>query len=211
MGTDIHGVFQRRNPTTSTWEDIASDYEQHRHYQLFAVLAGVRNGFGFAGIVTGEPVRPIAEPRGFPADFDIICDDLHPIRSIERVDPHRRAHHDALTIWMGEHTRSWLSGKEMLAWFENAPSVLQTGVLSREEYEAWDKQSSPTCYGSDVSGKGVVLINDNQIEREAKPDWNYIRCEWTQSLRDELVYFFDEVRRLAAEHNEVRFVFGFDS
>lgn len=64
MGTDIHGVFQRRNPETKQWEDIPHKYEMNRHYQLFAMLAGVRNGTGFAGVKTGEPVKPISEPRG---------------------------------------------------------------------------------------------------------------------------------------------------
>lgn len=67
MGTDIHGVFQRHNG--AAWEDIASKYQQNRHYQLFAALAGVRNGVGFAGVPTGEAIKPIAEPRGLPADF----------------------------------------------------------------------------------------------------------------------------------------------
>lgn len=58
MGTDIHGVFQAFD--NGQWRDVESSYEQDRHYQLFAVLAGVRNGYGFAGVPTGEPVTPIA-------------------------------------------------------------------------------------------------------------------------------------------------------
>jgi len=42
MGTDIHGVFQAFD--NGQWRDVESSYEQDRHYQLFAVLAGVRNG-----------------------------------------------------------------------------------------------------------------------------------------------------------------------
>ena len=76
MGTDIHGVFQRHDEATGQWHDIPSNYAQDRHYQLFAVLAGVRNGTGFAGVVTGEPVKPIAEPRGYPKDFVSECPDV---------------------------------------------------------------------------------------------------------------------------------------
>src|SRR5215469_11787636 len=32
-----------------------------RNYDLFAILAGVRNGSGFGGCDTGDPVVPIAE------------------------------------------------------------------------------------------------------------------------------------------------------
>ena len=90
MGTDIHGVFQRLDKTTGQWHDVASNYEQDRHYQLFAVLADVRNGYGFAGIPTGEVVTPIAKRRGLPADF-AMDGDSHPIATLEHMDPSRRA------------------------------------------------------------------------------------------------------------------------
>lgn len=90
MGTDIHGVFQRRDKTTSQWVDVPSNYKQDRHYQLFAVLAGVRNGHGFARVRTGEAVKPIAEPRGLPKDFALIDEGSHPLTAIEHMDPSRR-------------------------------------------------------------------------------------------------------------------------
>lgn len=186
MGTDIHGVFQRHNKETGAWEDIEHKYEMDRHYLLFAVLAGVRNGRCFAGVKTVEAVAPIAEPRGYPEGFPLA----------ERL---------------GDHSHSWLTGEEMLAWFASTPVVVQTGVLSRDEYERWDKKSAPDNYCGDVSGRDVVVVSDTQIARALAPNWNYIRCEWDASLRDELTYFFDEVARLQAEHGQVRFVFGFDS
>lgn len=39
-----------------------------RNYGLFAILADVRNGRGFAGDKIGEPTVPISAPRGIPAD-----------------------------------------------------------------------------------------------------------------------------------------------
>jgi hypothetical protein len=39
-----------------------------RSYDLFAILANVRNGYGFAGVTTGEGFNPIADPRGVPFD-----------------------------------------------------------------------------------------------------------------------------------------------
>lgn len=39
-----------------------------RNYDLFAILADVRNGRGFAGIPTGTGFNPISEPRGVPED-----------------------------------------------------------------------------------------------------------------------------------------------
>lgn len=211
MGTDIHGVFQRRN--AGRWEDIPSLYEQARHYQLFAVLAGVRNGFGFAGAPTGEAVKPISAPRGLPSDF-VMEDDSHPITSLENMDPWRRGWYEeseALAVWMGDHSHSWLTGAEMLAWAENAPKLTKVGVLDRETYEKWDGVCRPPAYSGGISGPGVIQVNDNAVEKAATPAWTYIRCSWESDLRTELAYFFDEVARLVAEHGEVRFVFGFDS
>ena len=222
MGTDIHGVFQRHNPETKQWEDIPHNYGMERHYQLFAVLAGVRNGTGFAGVRTGEPVTPISKPRGYPADFvsegpsddGESCEDMHPIASLDAMDPRRRKWHtegEPMSVWMGDHSHSWLTADEMLAWYANAPTVVKVGILSRSEYEAWDKTTAPESYCGGVSGPGVVIVNDNAVEREQTPGWTYIRCEWHEILDQSLRYFFDEVARLKAEHGEVRFVFGFDS
>lgn len=112
---------------------------------------------------------------------------------------------------MGYHSHSWLTAEEMLAWADAAPNVVQTGVLDRAAYAAWDGKSRPTEYSGDVWGRSTLIINDNKLEREAHPHWTHIRVDWDSSMAEELAYFFNEVRRLKAEHGEVRFVFGFDS
>lgn len=213
MGTDIHSVFQRHDKATRQWHDVPSHYEQDRHYQLFAVLAGVRNGHGFAGIQTGEAVTQIAQPRGLPADF-AMDDEAHPLATLEHMDPGRRKYYEAdekLEQWMGNHSHSWLTSDEMLAWAEKAPEVVKTGVLDRVVYEAWDGTSQPPSYCGHISGSDVVQINDNAVEKAQTPNWTHIRCNWQSDLRAELAYFFDEVARLTVEHGKIRFVFGFDS
>jgi hypothetical protein len=213
MGTDIHGVFQAYDAALREWLDVESDYEQGRHYQLFAVLAGVRNGIGFAGVKTGEPVRPIAQPRGLPPGFVMDGED-HPISDVAYMEPWRRKNHQAgegLAIWMGDHSHSWLEGDEMLRWYADAPGVIKTGVLARSVYEAWSGTGNPTSWAGAVWGPSVVTINDNAAERAATPDWTHIACEWDVSLREELAHFFEEVERLVKKHGRIRFVFGFDS
>jgi hypothetical protein len=39
-----------------------------RNYDLFAILADVRNGRGFAGFYTGEGFNPISDAKGLPED-----------------------------------------------------------------------------------------------------------------------------------------------
>jgi len=41
---------------------------ENRNYDWFSVLANVRNGYGFAGIKTGEGFKVIAQPKGFPSN-----------------------------------------------------------------------------------------------------------------------------------------------
>lgn len=54
------------------------------------------------------------------------------------------------------------------------------------------------------------MIEEAEVSRTSKP-WTHVRVSWETGLKDELRYFFDEVRRLQEEHGQVRFVFGFDS
>ena len=73
MGTDIHGGFIKvtggvQNEGGLTKEAVKTSWNMDRNYTLFAILAGVRNGYGFAGCYRHEPLTPIAEGRGKP-DF----------------------------------------------------------------------------------------------------------------------------------------------
>lgn len=190
MGSDIHGVFQAK--VNNQWIDIESNYEEDRHYQLFVVLAGVRNEYGFAGVPTGEPVTPIASPRNFPADFDL----------------HLDKHGDK---WMGDHSHSYLSGEEMLDWYKNAPVTKRYGVITREQYNKWDKVSEPEFHSGDVYGGSVIKISDTDFDRAAYPNYTHIRVSWNSDLKKALAYFFNEVQRLVDKHGEIRYVFGFDA
>jgi hypothetical protein len=215
MGTDIHGVFQRND--NGDWVDVESTYERERHYDLFAALAGKRNGYGFAGVKTGEAIKPISLPRGLPDGFAFNNAECHPVEKFEHLDARTRKYHsseDKLELWMGDQDYSWLSGSEMMdwyAWYAAAPTIIKTGVLDRDYYDVWDKKSEPEEYCVGVFGNDVIQINDNELEKVSKPNWTHIRCEWEQSMKDSLAYFFDEVARLMKEHGEIRYVFGFDS
>lgn len=197
MGTDIHGVFQKQ-AADGSWQDVETEFKFNRHYQLFAVLAGVRNGFGFAGVPTGDPVEPISKPRGLPEGF---------ITNVAACEADYEPTHNGQ--WMGDHSHSWLSCAEMLEWWKHAPEVTKVGVLSRGTYENWDKVGPPEVWSGGVSGGGVVIASEDPPVYPK--GWNYISCRWRVKLADELDYFFTEVRRLVDLHGKIRFVFGFDS
>lgn len=53
MGTDIHGTFQVKTykDEKNEWVNIPiPDYFDARDYNLFAIIGGVRNGYGFVCI-----------------------------------------------------------------------------------------------------------------------------------------------------------------
>jgi hypothetical protein len=211
MGTDIHAVFQKQ-VDGGAWVDIPTDYQGERDYQLFAVLADVRNGYGFAGIVTGGRVEPIALPRGLPDMFVLTTDGEHPVDSLELMGRYAKYHDDGepFSIWMGDHSFSWLYGREMLEWFKGAPTVEHTGIVDRATFEVWDGKSCPREWCGDIEGPNVFKVND-EAGAARNPNWTHRRISWPADLRLRLAYFFDEVARLVAIHGEIRMVFGFDS
>ena len=114
MGTDIHGVWQKK--VGESWEDVESEYNQERHYYLFAWLGNVRNGFGFAGTPTHEPVASMTDCRGLPDDF-VTDDGCHVVADFAFICPRRRKYQDEgdFSVWMGDHSFSWLHVDEAIA------------------------------------------------------------------------------------------------
>jgi hypothetical protein len=210
MGTDIHAVFQRK--TSDGWEDVPSFYEQDRHYYLFSILAGVRNGYGFAGVRTYEPVEPISEPRGLPEDF-VTDGDTHPIASLEHMDPRRRQWQQAeepLEVWIGDHSHSWLTADEILSYAEKhrKGSQIHSGIIPIEAYKEWDGKR-PEMFAGGVGGCGVKVAES--MAEAFEPGVTHVRVAWTENAVEPIEYFLSEIQRLKDEYGEVRMVFGFDS
>lgn len=187
MGTDIHARFQRKT-NTGTWEAVDTNYQEDRHYLLFAWLGDVRNGYGFAGIPTHKPITALSSSRGFPPDFILEEDD-----------------------WLGDHSFSWLSIDEILENYEKLPKILKTGVLTKEGFIKWDKKSEPERYSGGVSGPGVSVIDYKVLKYATNSSYTHIRTYWWKDLKEEFSYFITEIRRLKSLYGEIRMVFGFDS
>lgn len=235
MGTDIHYLFQKKdsvgewedldldqgfhkNPETGEYED--GEYYINRHYLLFAALAGVRNGFGFAGVYRHEPLDPIAEGRGIPEDMKPKMDDNDYIEKEYKssylqdcVEP---------TFWLGDHSHTWATGSEILAWFDNASQIEEVGIITVEDY--W-KFIDSGRQEPEVSSGGVWGANI-QVYDETKPDtlpfnliaqfkqskvYTHVRVKWKTDVSKPLDYFRKMIQKLVDEHGEIRMVMGFDS
>lgn len=223
MGSDIHYNFQKKQgdewvdldldksselvETETGWRFKEKQFRINRHYQLFAVLADVRNGFGFAGCITGIPVVPISMPRGLPDDVEE-----------ERYDEDE----DCWYNDYGDHSFSWLLGSEMLEWWENAPTVTKIGILTLEDFLNWDGKSEyegswcggiggPDIHVYDTLEKDDAWIIRN-FDFKQYSHITHVRTSWQVDLKNELSYFFDGmIKPLVDEYGEIRFVFGFDS
>lgn len=91
MGCDIHGIVQVKQTWSEDFETIMTNLcGEHRSYDSFGVLAGVRNGTNF---------EPISTPKGLPNDFEY---------SEETNDK-----------WLGDHSFSHLNFKEIKEYLPN--------------------------------------------------------------------------------------------
>jgi hypothetical protein len=203
MGTDIHPLVQVRVDdrwVNHEWPDGSTRYRwdlteesplasrafmglNARNYSLFAILAGVRNGFGFAGTRWGEPVEPIAPERGLPEDYshvDVYGDD------------------DELENWLGDHSYTWMTLKEVLDWPGWNSPMKKCGMVKKDVER--DAVGRPTEWCGGVSGQGA---EDYEFE------------EWQSDPKDVVGWFWSAtvpyLKSLADDPKDVRIVMGFDS
>jgi hypothetical protein len=194
MGTDIHGFLEARWKSDRPWWR-ACEIEDSRNYRVFAVLADVRNGRGFAGVVSHEPIKPIAEPRGLP-------------------DDHTTGWGEDAEGEFGDHSFSWLSLAEISEWPGWDQTLHEQVWIDRKQYEeTWLPAGGgvPNGWSGGVSG-GSVIHADHDAEHF--PDgWNYVRVSWSRPLRDACSLFLTwlEYAKAKVGDAEGRIVFGFDS
>lgn len=186
MGTDIHAVFQKREG--NDWVDIlCEEWQQDRHYKLFAWLTDVMNGYGFAACKTHDPIKPISIPRGLPEDFQMDDGEYHNGK------------------WLGYHSHSWLKLTEILE--TPVPTFKSTGYIHISEYKTWDKKSHPQFLSGGIWG---INIHTAESPEEITPETTHIRIKFEEDNPFE--YFITAIRNLVEKHGtETRMVFGFSS
>jgi hypothetical protein len=167
MGCDIHLYVEAKK--NGKWEAIDkwqtdSDgyfcvpYEERfytgRNYNLFSILADVRNGYGFAGSDTGDGFKPISSPKGNPSDIS------------EQV----KAESDK---WGSDgHSHSFLTLKELLDYDWTQKTTLR-GTVNAVEYFKWsqfekDQGNGPESYCGSVSGSAVKNISEKEMSEKIK-------------------------------------------
>ena len=238
MGTDIHLYVEKLN--NGKWERVLEPYvsgysgtrdwspwyadepdkqapdPRQRHYDLFAFLANVRNGHGFAGVFTHLPVTPQFAGRGIPNDTSY--------REPDGDDDENELNDFP---YLGDHSYTWATLQELLS----APWDMvfhSGGVVGPEQFRVWEKEGYPTCYSGGVGGAGIIVHADPVEYKKlletgtirVRPDGSYLdycRVTWNwQPLADEELGFRRWLREcllpMADGHPEsIRILMGFDS
>ncbi len=196
MGCDIHTVAQVKKD--KNWQTVASNIaDEPRNYDVFAILANVRNGYGFAGCVTGEGFIPVDNPRGYPDDFEIDEDgyNYHVLPYVEKNedDDHKK--------WMGDHSHSWLLLSEIISHLAVDRETIKKGMVDFEEFERL--KTSENKWPQSWCG---WTSNPKAVTYQWKIHYNEI---------DALQNIIEELKKIGEQHKvsdeNVRLVFGFDS
>ena len=167
MGCDIHFYVEKRETLTSPW--VSADewdnkdedgiarvnyrdaFYHDRNYNLFAILADVRNGHGFAGVKTGDGFMPISQPRGLPDD----------------CDPRVRALSDSWGI--DGHSHSYFTVAELLVYDWTATTVVSGWVSATQyfEWRQWKRQEGemPNSYCGSVDGRSIKHVSTTEMDK----------------------------------------------
>jgi hypothetical protein len=142
MGCDIHYLVQTKREN-GEWknEGIPEDASFYgRNYELFAILASVRNYYG---------IKPICTPKGLP--LDLSEEDRENLEDIYTGDAHSFSYYSLKDI------------KE----YDWDQIVTLTGIVKIDAYRNWMKQGKigdPEAYSKVIFGPLVLHISNDSME-----------------------------------------------
>lgn len=200
----------------------ATRWYDGRNYRLFAMLANVRNGSGFAGVQTGEGFKPISEPKGWPSDLGDFA------RSWVSED---HAHVDG-DEFCGDHSASWLTLRELDAYDWARQTTRCCGVIPLAVYaerKAKGLTGEPDAYCGGTWGDKIVTLEEADVDAAmangglVRPEGERtnVRVWWGMTYAEAAGDFYTRVLpglRSLLRHDEfkttpddIRIVFNFDS
>ncbi len=118
-----------------------------RNYDLFAILADVRNGRGFAGVKTREGFNPISYPKGLPDDIST---------EVKR---------EAESWGADGHSHSWLTLKELLDYDWQGQKTVHYGIVNEKEYKVFKEKGYPESYSGGIMRYSIRIVSNEEMEQ----------------------------------------------
>lgn len=218
MGSDIHGGFIKvsKNDEGDIIQKlpVKTSWTMERDYTLFAILAGVRNGYGFAGCYRHEPLTPVAEGRGKPDflvyDEDDYCPELY------NKWYGRWGGESELGEYLGDHSFTYMTLDEILDWNGWDKHLMCGGVVEVKHYEETLAlgENPEQWYGGVGGGSIKVLSQEDYLLEKGNTSATHVQCYWKNkySLAEDYEWFLNEIIRIKNEFGgETYLVIGFDS
>ena len=176
-----------------------------RNYDLFSILADVRNGFGFAGAMTGEGFKSICYPKGVPSDAS-------------------EEYKAEVEDWGDDaHSHSYHTLKQLTD-YDWGQITIHHGCVPLDEYKACKENNrSPERWCTSVGGGSVQVISSESADALLAGEWiaeedktYYVKTKWSTLYKD-TSEFYEKCIPLLEELSEdgtgedVRIVFFFDN
>lgn len=199
MGCDIHTFSEKK--INGKWE-FQKSIDIDRNYDLFSILANVRNGYGFAGVKTGEGFISISNPKGIPFDAS-------------------KEYEKEVEEWGGDgHSHSWLTIKEIKG-FDWHQITMKEGIVSLDEYKKIEESGEkPTSWCGGIFGPNIVVVETDEADVFlSNPETIggkkiHVRYRWSIMYKDHASNFLEktvpDLEKLGDADN-VRIVFFFDN
>ena len=187
------------------WNQPYTDHPYDgRNYDLFAILADVRNGTGFAGCKTSYGFNPISEPKGLPED---VTDEVREL------------------LWDDGYANSYDTLKELKDYDWNQ-IVTHVGVISEVQYVEMKRTGeNPESWSGDVSGWEIVVVSadtmdkilnktisrNDRIKYYVQVDFNPITYrECCDNFLEDTIPALEELIPADGTEEDVRIIFNFD-
>lgn len=187
------------------------EWFSERNYIVFAVLGNVRNGRGFAGIYSHEPLPYLSDSAGFPDDM-----------ADETIEWFARRG--------GDHSDTWVNLRDVLTYDWNQ-TVHKSGVLTLGDWAEYRANGLPQSWSGEISGGTVTHVNPSEMDdylaryravHGAEPGrfsaevdgvMPVTRLQWGHPLGNFASHFLERMRMLAMQVGEAptRLIFNFDS
>lgn len=205
VGDVFKNGWYREKDEVDEWNRPYTDHPyDSRNYDLFAILADVRNGRGFAGCKTSYGFNPISEPKGLPND---ITEEVK-----DKLDNYG-------------HSYSYFTLKELKE-YDWEQTVVHVGVITEEQYvKMKETKENPTCWSGMVSGKDIVVVSADTMDKilSKSIDRNinvkyYVQTDFEPvTYKDCCMGFYEDtmsdLEKLIPENGtdeDVRIIFAFD-